>query len=104
MGIVVSPIAPAEIKISGTELTVPSVYARIYMACNPDGLTMSIGYQTYASKEMYEANNVLSTDIPLETFQATLTPPQEQTITEGLEFAKQGFEVMGYTAVIDPTV
>ena len=104
MGLIVSPIAPAEIKISGTELTVPNVYARIYMACNPDGLTMSIGYQTFASKEMFTANKPLSTDVPIESFNATLTPPQQQTITVALEFAKAGFEQMGYTAVIDPTV
>lgn len=104
MGLTVSPIAPAEIKISGTELTVPNIYARIYMACNPDGLSMSIGYQTYASKEMFVADKPLSTDVPLQSFNAILTPPQEQTITVGLEFAKEGFEQMGYTAVIDPTV
>lgn len=103
MGLVVSPIAPAEIKIAGTELTVPNVYARIYFASNPDGITMSIGYEVYASKAMFTEGKPLSTDMPNQSFNATLDPlTQEQTITEALNFAKEGFEQMGYTAAIDP--
>lgn len=105
MGLVVSPIEPAEIKIAGTDLTVPSVYARIYMACNPDGITMSIGYEVYASKAMFTEGKPLSTDVPNNSFNATLDPAtQEQTITEALNFAKEGFEQLGYSVVIDPAV
>lgn len=105
MGLTVTPIAPAEIKIAGTDLTVPSVYARIYMACNPDGVTMSIGYHIFASKEMYAENKPLSTDVPNQSFNATLDPAtEEQTITVALAKAKEGFELMGYDVVIDPTV
>ena len=103
MGLTVSPIAPAEIKIAGTDLTVPSVYARIYMACMPDGITMSIGYEIYASKAMYAENKPLSTDVPNNSFNATLDPAtQEQNIAEALNYAKSGFEQLGYTAVIEP--
>ena len=104
MGLTVSAIAPAEIKIAGTDLTVPSVYARIYMACNPDGITMSIGYHIYASKAMFLEDKPLSTDVPNQSFNATLDPAiEEQTISIALEKAKEGFELMGYSVVIDPT-
>lgn len=105
MGLIVTPIAPATIQISGTSLTVPNVYARIYMACDPSGITMSIGYHIYASKETFETDQPLFTDVPNQTFQATLDPvTQEQSITTALEFAKVGFEQLNdgiYTAVID---
>lgn len=105
MGLTVSPVAPAEIKIAGTDLTVPSVYARIYMACMPDGVTMSIGYEIYASKEMYTQDKPLSTDVLNQSFNATLDPATEkQTIEVGLQKAKEGFELMGYSVVIEPTV
>ena len=105
MGLVVSPIEPAVITIAGTDLTVPSVYARIYFASNPDGITMSIGYETYVNKAMYVEGSALRTDVPNNSFNAVLDPAtQEQTITEALNFAKSGFEQLGYTAVIDPTV
>lgn len=105
MGLTVSPIAPAKITISGTNTTISSVYARIYMACNPDGITMSIGYETYSDKSMYQANNPINTDIPNDTFNVTLDPAtQTQNITEALEQAKIGFEALGYSVVIDPSV
>lgn len=105
MGLIVTPIDPAEIKIAGTELTVPNVYARIYFASNPDGITMSIGYHIFASKEMFTADKPLSTDVPNQSFNATLDPAtQEQTISVALDFAKEGFEQLGYSVVIDPTV
>ena len=107
MGLTVSPVAPAEIKIAGTEIAIPSIYARIYMACNPDGITMSIGYHTFVSKAMYQADQPISTDVPNQTFNVTLDPAtQEQSITEALIFAKEGFELLSdgiYTAVIDPS-
>lgn len=102
MGLTVSPIAPAEIKIAGTDLTVPNVYARIYMACMPDGIKMSIGYEIFASKAMYAENKPLSTDVPNQSFDATLDPTtEEQTISVALQKAKEGFELMGYSVVID---
>ena len=102
MGLIVSPIEPEEIKISGTELTVPSVYARIYFASNPDGITMSIGYHIFASKEMFAEDKPLSTDVPNQSFNATLDPAtEEQTVAVALQKAKEGFELMGYSAVID---
>lgn len=105
MGLTVSSIAPAEIKITGTELTIPSVYVRIYMACMPDGITMSIGYETYTDKIMYEANCPINTDVPNQSFNITLDPAtEEQTITVALQKAKENFEALGYTAVIDPSV
>jgi len=105
MGILITGTAEKPIQISGTDLEVPTAYARIYMACNPDGVTMSIGYQIYASPEMFAEDKPLSTDIPNQSFNATLDPAtQEQSITVALELAKVGFEQMGYTAAIDPTV
>lgn len=102
MGLIITPIEPAEIKIAGTEIAISSVYARIYMACNPDGVTMSIGYHIFATKEMYETNQPLSTDIPDKSFNAVLDPlTQDQSISIALDFAKEGFEQLGYNAVIN---
>ena len=101
MGLTITPIE-TPITISGTSLTVESAYARIYMACNPDGVTMSIGYHIFANKQMYSENKPLATDIPNKSFNAVLDPlTQNQSITAALEFAKQGFEQLGYTATID---
>lgn len=105
MGILITGTAEKPIKISGTDLEVATAYARIYMACMPDGVTMSIGYEIYASKEMFAEAKPLSTDIPNQSFNASLDPAtQDQSITVALELAKVGFEQMGYTATIDPTV
>lgn len=104
MGILITGTTEKPIQISGTDLEVPTAYARIYMACNPDGITISIGYQIYASKEMFSEAKPLSTDIPNQSFNVDLDPAtQEQSITVGLEYAKVGFEQMGYTAAVDPT-
>lgn len=105
MGLTITPIAPAEITISGTSTTVPSVYVRIFMGCNPDGITMSIGYETYTDKAMYQANSPINTDVPNIAFNVTLDPAtQEQSITEALNFTKSKLETLGYSVVIDPSV
>ena len=100
MGLIIT--SENEITISGTALTVDSVYARVYMACNPDGVTMNIGYEIYATKAMFTEGKPLSTDIPNQAFNASLNPStQAQSITVALEFAKVGFEQLGYSATID---
>ena len=100
MGLTITPIE-TPITISGTTLTVDSAYARIYMACNPDGVTMNIGFEVYANSTMFTEGKPLSTNIPNQAFNATLDPlTQEQSITVALEFAKQGFEQLGYNAEI----
>lgn len=101
MGLIITP-NEKPITISGTSLTLDSTYARIIFTANPDGLQIVIGYEIFASKQMWIDGKIIATDIPINNFTAQIDPlTQEQSISVALEFAKQGFEQLGYTATID---
>ena len=101
MGILITATEEKPIQISGTELTLETVYARIVFRANADGVSLEIAYQIYTNNAMWVEGNIISTDIPQTNFNVSINPAtQEQSITVALEYAKVGFEQLGYTAAV----
>ena len=62
MGLLITATETAKIKIKGTEIELPSVYARLEFAGHADGKTLEIAFKTYSNKEEFKSEN--ATPIP----------------------------------------
>ena len=101
MGIFIRPTVDKKIKISGTDIELNEVYGRIDFVGRQDGKNLEIATTTYVSKQTYVDGKPIFTDIPQGNFYTQLQVGEEQTIQTALNYAKLGFEQMGYEAVID---
>jgi urease beta subunit len=101
MSLTIKSTAEKSIKISGTEFTLESVYARLEFAARANGNTLEISTATYVSKETYEQGMLLYTDITSGNIVATLQPGEMQSLETAEKYAKLGYEQLGYEVLIN---
>lgn len=95
-------IIEGKIRITGTEIEMPSVYGRIEFAGRADGKTLEIAVATYASKAAFEGGaSVLSTNVQQGNMNVELKEGEMQSVDTAHQYAKQAFEQLGYTVEID---
>ena len=102
MGLIIKAKEENKITITGTEIEVPSVYARIEFAGRADGKTLEIAVATYASKSAFESKaSALSTNVQQGSFTVELKKGELQSIETSLEYGKQAYEQLGYEVEIN---
>jgi len=104
MGLFIRPTQEKTIKISGTDIELNEVYGRIEFVGRQDGKTLEIATTTFVNKETYQEGKPIFTDIPQGNFYSQLQVGEEQTVQTALNYAKLGFEQLGYEVVIDQIV
>ena len=101
MGLLVSATADKKILIKGTEIELPSVYARLEYGARPNGVTLEIAAYTYESKESYENDaSVLLTDVPMLNTTVELQEGEEQNLQSAELYSKAEYEALGYEVEI----
>ena len=100
MAILIKSNKEKSIIISGTELKLESIYARLEFAARADGKTLEIAVVTYASRTTFESNQPIFTDVQQGSFTVEILPTEFQDITSANKYASLAFEQMGYTTEI----
>lgn len=101
MGLLVSATAEKKILIQGTEIELPSVYARLEYAARANGVTLEIAAATYDSLTTYEAGgSVLFTNVPQSNIVVELVEDQMQDLSSAEFYAKAGYEELGYSVEV----
>lgn len=102
MGLIIESTESKKILITGTELEVPSVYARVEYGARIDGKTIEIAIYTFASKETFSSNvGVLPTTIPMGSYGYELNNNEPQDVTTALNLTKLILEQDGYKVTIE---
>ena len=102
MGLIIKATEEKKITIQGTEIELPSVYARLEFAGRADGKTLEIAVSIYASKTAYIGGaSQLSTNVPQGTLNAELQESEVQSVETAHQYAKTAFEQEGFTATVD---
>ena len=97
MGLLIKATKEKKVIILGTEIELPSVYARLEFAGRADGVTLEIAAALYASKEAYKSGaNAISTDVPSGNMTVTLEKGEAQSIESALKYGKQAYEEASY--------
>jgi hypothetical protein len=102
MGLFIRPTEEKTIKISGTDIELNEVYGRIEFVGRQDGKTLEIATTTFVNKQTYAEGKPIFTDIPQGNFYTQLENGEVQSIQTALDYAKIGFEQLGYEVTIDP--
>jgi hypothetical protein len=102
MGLFIRPTEEKTIKISGTDIELNEVYGRIEFVGRQDGKTLEIATTTFVNKQTYAEGKPIFTDIPQGNFYTQLENGEVQSIQTALDYAKIGFEQLGYVVSIDP--
>jgi hypothetical protein len=102
MAILIKSNKDKSITISGTELTLESIYARLEFAARADGKTLEIAVVTYASQATYESNQPIFTDVQQGSFTVEILDTELQDINAANKYASLAFEQLGYTTEIIP--
>ena len=102
MGLFIRPTQEKTIKISGTDIELNEVYGRIEFVGRQDGKTLEIATTTFVNKQTYTEGKPIFTDIPQGNFYTQLENGEVQSIQTALDYAKIGFEQLGYVVSIDP--
>ena len=102
MGLFIRPTEEKTIKISGTDIELNEVYGRIEFVGRQDGKTLEIATTTFVNKQTYTEGKPIFTDIPQGNFYTQLEIGEVQSIQTALDYAKIGFEQLGYEVTIDP--
>ena len=102
MGLFIRPTEEKTIKISGTDIELNEVYGRIEFVGRQDGKTLEIATTTFVNKQTYAEGKPIFTDIPQGNFYTQLENGEVQSIQTALNYAKIGFEQLGYVVSIDP--
>ena len=100
MAILIKSNTEKSITISGTELKLDSIYARLEFGARADGKTLEIAVATYASRTTFESNQPIFTDVQQGSFTVEILPTELQDITSANKYASLAFEQMGYTTEI----
>jgi hypothetical protein len=102
MGLQINSTKEKTILITGTEISLPSVYGRLEFAARANGTTLEIAVGTYASKAAFESGSgQIFTDVPQGNFTVELQPGEVQGIETALIYGKAAFEDMGYNVTIE---
>lgn len=97
MGLLVSATAEKKILIKGTNIELPSVYARLEYSVRANGVTLEIAASTYDSLTTYETGgSSLLTDVPQSNIVVELTEGQMQDLSSAEFYAKANYEELGY--------
>ena len=90
------------ITISGTQIELPEIYARIEFAGRADGKTLEVAISTYASKEAFRSGaSVLSTNVPNGSFSTEIEVVELQSVETAHKYAKLALEQQGFEVEID---
>ncbi len=100
MAILIKSNEQKNITISGTDLSLDSIYARLEFAARADGKTLEIAVVTYASELTFESNQPIFTDVQQGTFTVEILPTETQGLDTANKYSKLAFEQMGYTVEI----
>ena len=101
MGLLVNATAEKKILIQGTEIELPSVYARLEYGARANGVTLEIAASTYESKDAYESGaSILLTDVPMSNITVELEEGQMQDLSSAELYSKVGYEELGYTVEV----
>jgi hypothetical protein len=100
MAILIKSNEEKSITISGTELKLESIYARLEFAARADGKTLEIAVATYASRTTFESNQPIFTDVQQGSFTVEILPTELQDINAANKYTSLAFEQMGYTTEI----
>ena len=102
MGLQINSTKDKTILITGTEISLPSVYGRLEFAARANGITLEIAIGTYASKAAYESGaGQMFTDVPQGNITVELQPGEIQGLDTAHTYAKSAFEQMGYEVIIE---
>lgn len=101
MALIIKATAEKEIKISGTDLTIPQVYGRIEFVGRANGQTLEIATITFVSKATYEENKPVYTDIQSGTINVTIEQGEEQSLETAHKYGKLAYEQLGYEVLIE---
>lgn len=101
MALIIKGTENKEIKIAGTDLSIPEVYGRVEFVGRANGQTLEIAVVTFVSKQTYQENKPVYTDIQNGNFNATLEHGEDQSVETAHKYAKLGFEQLGFEVVID---
>lgn len=97
MGILINATENKPITLSGTEVTVPSVYARLSFKAYPDGQTLEIFTDIYLSKAVYSEGATVFCDVPNGCFFSVIDVLTEtQSLDYAHTYAIQHYENLGY--------
>jgi len=100
MAILIKSNEEKSITISGTNLQLESVYARLEFAARADGKTLEIAVVTYASETTFESNQPIFTDVQQGSFTVEILPTELQDINSANKYTSLAFEQLGYTTEI----
>jgi len=102
MGLQINSTKDKTILITGTEISLPSVYGRLEFAARANGTTLEIAVGTYASKAAFESGaGQMFTDVPQGNITVELQPGEIQGLDTAHTYAKSAFEQMGYDVIIE---
>ena len=101
MALIIKATEDKKIKISGTELELTEVYARLEFVGRANGLSLEVAAATYTSKATFEEGKPVFTDLPSGNVNATIEPTEEQSLQTAHKYAKLAYEQLGYEVVID---
>lgn len=101
MGLIINSTENKKIFIAGTQYELSNVYARLEFAGRLDGKTLEIGSIIYASKQAYNENKPIFTDVVNDPFAVELLVGEMQDVNTALNYAKQYFNNLGYNTEID---
>ena len=100
MAILIKSNEEKSIIISGTELKIESIYARLEFAARADGKTLEIAVATYVSQLTYESNQPIFTDVQQGSFTVEILPTELQDINSANKYASLVYEQLGYTTEV----
>lgn len=102
MGLIINSTEEKKITIQGTEIELPSVYARLEFAGRADGFKLEIAVSTYASKLAYKGGaSQLTTDVPQGTLNVKLQEGEMQSVETAHSYAQLALEEQGYNVQSD---
>lgn len=99
MGLQVTPNTE-KIRAHGTPIELQSIYVRIEYVAHADGVTMSVTFNTYYDRAHFDANEILVTDIPYNSYTAEILSTEVQSIDTALAYGVTKFNEWGYSATI----
>lgn len=101
MALIIKATETLKINISGTELELIEVYARLEFVAKADGKTLEIYTTTYLNKNTFEDGRIVSTNTPTQVINVAIEPTEQQSLETAHNYAKAFYEQLGYEVVID---
>ena len=104
MAILIKATADKKIIISGTDIELTEVYARVRFLGDYSGTTIQGEVMTFANSQTYAEGKNLFTDVPIGAYQADLEQGEIQSLETAFKYAKIAYEQMGYDVEILPLI